>query len=433
MFWSWKFWRRLLPLVCVMVTAQALWGLGPAMACAGDVPPPASDRYFERAYGSRPTSTQLADLGRKIFMDPRLSASGAQSCASCHSPGNAYGPTNRLAVQLGGPHLKQQGVRSTPSLRYLHSPRNFTQHYVDVEDNNGQDAGPAGGRTWDGRVDLARDQALMPFLDPKEMANGDRGDLVARLRKAGYAQEFRDAFSETSGNVFDDVNAVIGWMSVALEYFEQSPADFHPFTSKYDAYLRGQVTLSAQEQRGLRWFNDKDKGNCASCHPSGVQKATGTFPIFTDFEYSAIGVPRNKALGENRNPVFFDLGLCGPFRTDLKDQPSYCGRFRAPSLRNVAARQSFFHNGVFHSLKEVLDFYVKRDLTPQRWYAKGPNGQVIKFDDLPAAYRKNVNTADAPFAPLPGHRPRLSDAQIQDVIAFLRTLSDADVVNARQN
>jgi cytochrome c peroxidase len=414
--------------------AMVLWSLwiGSVLACSGDVPPPPSDRFFAGAYEGRPTAQQLTELGRKIFLDPRLSASGQQSCASCHSPTHGYGPSNRLSVQLGGPHLNLTGARSTPSLRYLHSPRDFTEHYIDLEDNNGQNAGPAGGRTWDGRVNLARDQALMPFLDPNEMANGDRSDIIARMRGSAYADEFRQAFSAPGQDVFEDVNAALGWLTVAIEYFEQSPADFHPFTSKYDAHLRGEVKLSAQEERGLRWFNEAHKGNCASCHPSAVSKVTGTPPIFTDFEFSALGAPRNHNIPDNRDPTFFDLGLCGPFRTDMRDHPEYCGRFRAPSLRNVAARQSFFHNGVFHSLKEVLDFYVTRDTTPQRWYAKSPSGQVRKFDDLPTAYRRNLKV-DAPFSPLPGNRPRLSEAEIRDIIAFLRTLSDQDVVNARQN
>lgn len=411
-------------LLRIAALVLGLWGMPQPQACVGDAPPPPSDRFFPLAYGTAPSENQLRELGRKLFFDPTLSASGKQSCASCHSPAHAYGPPNALAIQPGGPHLDRLGVRSTPSLRYLHTPRPFTEHYIDLADHHGQDSGPAGGRTWDGRVNLARDQALMPLLDPVEMANADRGDLVARLRHAPYADDFLRAFSPPGGNVFDNVDMTLGWLSMAIEYFEQSPDDFHPFTSKYDAHLRGHVKLSASEQRGLRLFNDKNKGNCASCHPSTRDTTVpGSLPIFTDFEFSALGVPRNQHTPANADPAFYDMGLCGPFRTDLQDKPHYCGRFRTPSLRNVGTRHAFFHNGSLHSLEDVLRFYVTRDLTPQRWYGRDQRGRVVRFNDLPPAYRGNVSQ-DIPFKPLPGGQPRLSAADIKDVAAFLRTLSD---------
>lgn len=380
--------------------------------------------YFPLAYGDRPSKDQLATLGRKIFMDPSLSASGAMSCASCHSPDHAYGSPNGLMTQPGGKDMHRMGFRNAPSLRYLHSPIEFTEHFYELEVTGGQeDQGPTGGRTWDGRVNTGHDQALMPLLDANEMANKDALEVANRLRKASYAEEFRQAFSAPGQNVFDNPDAVLGWLSVAIEMFEQAPSEFHPFTSKYDAYLRDQVDLSPQEKRGLSLFNDIKKGNCASCHPGRMRNPSNSFPIFSDFGYAALGVPRNKDIAANQDPNFYDLGLCGPLRADLKSKTEYCGRFRAPSLRNVARRHSYFHNGVFHSLKQVLDFYVTRDITPQKWYAKAADGQVIKFDDLPPAYRKNVTT-DPPFAPLPGNKPRLTPAEMDDVIAFLKTLSD---------
>jgi cytochrome c peroxidase len=92
-------------------------------------------------------------------------------------------------------------------------------------------------------------------------------------------------------------------------------------------------------------------------------------------------------------------------------------------LRNVAARKSYFHNGVFHSLKEVMDFYVTREITPRKWYGKRSDGKVMKYDDLPEQYHRNVNQ-EAPFAPLKGNKPRLTTIEIEEVIAFLNTLTD---------
>jgi cytochrome c peroxidase len=164
---------------------------------------------------------------------------------------------------------------------------------------------------------------------------------------------------------------------------------------------------------------------CASCHPS-APTPDGAFPLFTDFGFVALGVPRHRALPANADPARHDLGLCGPLRTDFIGRADYCGLFRTPSLRNVAVRHAFFHNGVFHTLEDVMRFYVQRDLDPARFY--GPGG---RFDDLPPRWRINVNT-EPPFDRRPGDAPALSEAEIADVIAFLRTLTDADVAAANR-
>jgi cytochrome c peroxidase len=208
---------------------------------------------------------------------------------------------------------------------------------------------------------------------------------------------------------------------LALEVFQQTPAEFYPFTSKYDAVLRGEAKLSTQEARGLRVFNDAKKGNCASCHPSEIKE--GAFPQFSDWGFIALGVPRNQALAVNRNPAFHDLGLCGPARKDVANRPDYCGLFRTPSLRNVATRQAFFHNGIFHRLEDVLDFYATRDTDPKRWYGDTGAGRKGTFNDLPAAYQGNVNV-EAPFGGKPGEMPLLTAADRRDIIAFLKTLTD---------
>jgi cytochrome c peroxidase len=110
-------------------------------------------------------------------------------------------------------------------------------------------------------------------------------------------------------------------------------------------------------------------------------------------------------------------------RSDLADRKDYCGLFRTPSLRNAATRRVFFHNGVFHRLEDVVRFYAERDTRPQKWYPRGANGVTLKFDDLPAQYRDNVDT-QAPFDRRLGDQPALSEADIKDVVAFLNTLTD---------
>jgi len=102
----------------------------------------------------------------------------------------------------------------------------------------------------------------------------------------------------------------------------------------------------------------------------------------------------------------------------------YCGLFKTPSLRNAATRQVFFHNGVFTSLKDVVRFYVERETHPENWYPRDAHGAVIKYDDLPAAHRANIDIVDAPFDRKPGDAPALTDAEIDDVVAFMKTLTD---------
>jgi cytochrome c peroxidase len=219
--------------------------------------------------------------------------------------------------------------------------------------------------------------------------------------------------------VFSDPALVFKGVLLALETFQQTPEAFYPYTSKYDAYLRREAALSAQEARGLDAFNDPAKGNCARCHPSAIRE--GAFPQFTDFGYAALGVPRNMALPANADPRYHDLGLCGPLRTDLKEAQAYCGLFRTPSLRNAALKRSYFHNGVLHRLEDVVRFYAERDTAPQKWYSA--RAGVARFDDLPAKYWSNLDS-QPPLDRHRGDKPALNDAEIRDIVAFLKTLTD---------
>jgi cytochrome c peroxidase len=372
-------------------------------------------------YGVRPDVATLTALGRAIFFDKSLSASGRVSCASCHDPAHAYGPPNAASVQPSGATGRAEGFRATPSLRYLQSVPPFEEHHFDSEGDDSVDTGPTGGYTWDGRVASTHDQARLPMLSSSEMGNTDETQVIAKLARSTYAAQFREAFGS---DVFQRDDMAFSAALMALEVFQETPELFYPYSSRYDAMLRGRATLTAQESRGLSLFESPTKGNCASCHISTVT-ADGAFPLFTDFGHVAIGVPRNKLIGANSDPRFFDLGLCGPLRSDLSNNASYCGRFRTPSLRNVAVRRSFFHNGVMHSLTEVVGFYALRDSDPQRWYGRSANGSARHFDDLPSRYLGNVNM-DPPFGGSAGAQPALSNQDIADIVAFLKTLTDAD-------
>src|ERR1700712_1833670 len=196
---------------------------------------------------------QMTSVGEKMFLDPSLSGSGKLACASCDSPDRAFGPPNALSVQLGGSDMRRPGFRAVPSLRYLQSVPQFTQHFHDSDDEGDEsvDAGPTGGLTWDGRVDHGADQARIPLLSSFEMGSTP-AKVAAAVKSAPYADDFRRAFG---ANVFDSADKTFAAVLRALEAFEQEPQKFYPYTSKFDAYLAGRTKLTDAELHGLELFN----------------------------------------------------------------------------------------------------------------------------------------------------------------------------------
>lgn len=353
-----------------------------------------------------------AALGEKIFADASLSVSGRMSCATCHDPkfGHA-GPPGPTIVPSGGANLDVPGFRAPPSLRYLSTTPAFFF---------ASDGTPTGGFDRDGRANSLIDQAQRPFLAAHEMANASAADVVAKLKLAPYASEFTSVFG---AGILDDPDAAFDRMRFALARYQIEDSDFHSFDSKYDLFLAGKVMLTDRELQGLALFNNPQKGNCAACHPSG-RGADGSPPLFTDFTYDNLGVPRNASIPANSDPSYFDLGLCGPFRTDLATRSDLCGAFKVSSLRNVATRSHIFHNGRFTTLKDALGFYVRRDTNPEEWYPLNADGTAAKFNDLPPPNRVNVNVTEVPYNRKLGAAPALSPDEIDLVIEFLNTLTD---------
>jgi cytochrome c peroxidase len=336
------------------------------------------------------------------------------ACSTCHDPANAFAaPAGSPAVPRGGPGLNVAGFRNAPSLKYL------TQNPAFFFDDEGT---PTGGFDRDGRADTLATQARRPFLSAHEMANDSVADVVAKLSHASYASDFRALFGQ---DIFANPEVAFDRAVLALQKYQQEETSaFAPYTSKYDAFLAGRTLFSGQELRGLALYNDPQKGNCAGCHPSS-RRPGGAPPLFTDFTYDNLGVPRNPEIPANADPNYFDLGICGPDRTDVvMKHPELCGAFKVPTLRNVALTAPYFHNGRFADLRNVLRFYVRRDTNPEDFYPLDPGGQPLKFNDLPPEYQANVNTTEVPYDRHPGDIPALSDSDIEDVIAFLNTLTD---------
>ena len=366
-----------------------------------------------------------AQVGRRLFFDRSLSGSGKVACATCHDPGHAYAPANGLAVQPGGSGMTEAGTRAAPSLRY----QEYTPPYADILDNPDgiSPPGPGGGFMADGRAATLAAQAGIPLLAANEMANGRPADVVERIAKSAYADEFRQTFG---ADILGNSELAFTRAGEALQAFQMEDDSFHPYSSKYDLYASNKIggSLTPAEQRGLAVYNDPLRGNCAACHFSGAG-LHGSVRLFTDFSYAAIGVPRNPDIPANRDPGHFDLGVCGRADHPLPASARYCGLFKTPTLRNVATRGVFFHNGQLKSLRDVIRFYNTRDTAPEDWYPV-VNGVVQKFNDLPPEYRGNIDT-QAPLDGRPhGSKPAMSEQDMNDLEAFLRTLTDADATPA---
>ncbi|MFM0512743.1 cytochrome-c peroxidase [Paraburkholderia sp. RL17-373-BIF-A] len=468
---------RTLSLALICSVSVVLAACGGGSSSSSDASSPSSGASAPAAS----TLSQKAQLGQTIFFDKSLSSNKNMACASCHSPAYAYGPPNSLSVQLGSdPSLS--GVRAVPSLRY----KAMTPPYDDNAANPDgvtQNA-PGGGFMLDGRATTLATQPAFPLLNPIEMNNSSPDVVVKAVQSGPYAARFQQVYGQ---GVFGNTMAAFNDIGDALQQFQIEEPSFETYTSKFDLYIGNKLggTLTAAETRGLKLFNDTTNGaGCAACHYVGAN-FQGSVGLMTDFTYQAIGAPRNDAsipnntdpIPANTNASFVDMGLCGPYATihipgsatsgagpdsftGVNVPDPYCGRFKVPTLRNVATRSVFFHNGVFHSLVQVINFYNTRDTNPEYWYpstggdssnqvqnpsfalfptaASGATAQ--SFNDLPAAYQGNIDeeppmgqgqtdaggtTAADGAKPRPIHStPQLTQQDIADLVCFLNTLTD---------
>jgi len=366
--------------------------------------------------------TRLENLGSQIFKDRALSEPRGTSCNDCHMASSGFAGNNgsRIGVAQGSTP-RSIGGRNAMSNAYISFTPKF--HFRVT----GEDIDPVGGLFWDGRSDAAELQALDPLLNPLELNNKDIPSVVRKIAAAPYAQMFKDEFGS---QIFNNPSLAFAKIGVAIAAFEKS-SSLQPFNSKYDQFIQGKSRLTVQESNGMKVFMDVNKGNCASCHLMNPNSSKPSDSLFTDFAFYATGIPRNMAIPRNANPSFFDLGLCGPDRAkpaltsnvphDVSIE-QFCGTFRMTSLRNTAERKAWMHNGFFKDLRDVVSFYATRNSDPKRWY--GPKGVP---NDLPTAYLGNIISDRVPFNRPASAGPALTEREIDDVVAFLKTLSDAPV------
>lgn len=327
---------------------------------------------------SQPTQRQeLSTLGRKIFFDTTLSSPEGVSCATCHSPNSAFSDPSHGQVSHGALQ-GTKGTRNAPSIMYSAFTPRF--HYSDDHGDY------IGGQFWDGRAGDQEEQARQPFFGHVEMNLASTEDLRARIATAPYAADFTALFGEQT--LTDPEQTVIA-VTQAIAAFEHS-SETRPFSSKYDAWVAGKANLTPQEQRGLRIFNAPNKGNCAACHPSEGRGESADHALFTDFTYDNVGLP---STSHARN----DIGLAG-----VTGRDSDTGRFKVPSLRNVAVTAPYFHNGAIATLKDAVHFYNVRDVDPSIPSPEFP--QTMNVVELGAL--------------------GLTDQEEDDLVAFLGTLTD---------
>jgi cytochrome c peroxidase len=345
----------------------------------------------------------LATLGQALYFDTSLSKNRTQSCATCHTPdaGFADARSNRSNGAFStGDDGYSLGDRNAPSAAYAAFSPPFHR------DSKGRFIG---GQFWDGRATDLAGQAGGPPLNPIEMGMPDMASVIARIRENDqYEQAFRRFFGE---QVFDDPAQAYQGMTQSIAAFEKSP-ELSPFDSKYDRYLRGEYQLNAQEELGMSLFFSRQFTNCNQCHqlkaiPEAAQET------FTDYSYHNIGVPTNR-IGRMANGAPLDhqdLGLAG---NPAVQDPSQAGKFKVPTLRNVAVTAPYMHNGVFQDLRTVVLFYNKYNSKSAKRQINPETGTQWAAPEVP----DNLSLTELRSG------PALDDRRIDALIAFLKTLTD---------
>jgi len=373
------------------------------------------------ALGCTPALAQLTPIeqvGKNLLFDSQLSTPPGQSCAACHSPETGFtGPDGVInagpAVYSGAIHTRF-GNRKPPTAAY--GGESPVLYYDAVEGLW------IGGMFWDGRAtgwtlgDPLAEQAMGPFLNPLEQNNPQIRLVVSRVAKSSYAALFEQVWGPGSLDFKKDVYGSYERIARSIAAYERS-SEVNPYTSKYDYYLKGQATLTEQEARGLALF--EGKAMCSACHIS-QPGATGSPPLFTDFTYDNIGMPKNPmnpfyAAPPSVNPDgadWVDPGLGGFLMRAGYAADVYLaewGKHKVPTLRNVDQRpypgfvKAFGHNGFFKSLEEIVRFYNTRDVAGAGW--------------PPPEVPMNVNTDEL------GNLGLTADEEA-DLVAFMKTLSD---------
>ncbi len=347
--------------------------------------------------------SKMVDLGASLFFDVNLSLQRTQSCATCHDPARAFTDWRDsgigAAASLGG-DLSSLGNRNAPTISYAaYSPDFHLNEEGEYE----------GGQFWDGREANLAGQAGGPPLNPIEMGFPDKAAVIARLLESDvYENAFKDLFGPY---IFNDIDAAYAAMTQSIAAYEQTDF-FSPFDSKYDRYLQGEYELSRQEELGMALFFSEQFTNCNECHQlSALPGAEGE--IFTSFTYDNIGVPPNLALRavNGVSPDHVDYGLLD---NPQVSGPSEAGKFKVPTLRNVAITAPYMHNGVFQDLETVIRFYDKYNNRSDSAQINPETGEPWGEPEV----AENIALEELEAA------PALDQRRIDALVAFMKMLTD---------
>ncbi|KZD06934.1 MAG: methylamine utilization protein MauG [Thalassospira sp.] len=401
--------RGFLHLGCAFATTMLMIGAGgvgitSAKAQNGLGAPNSSATLLAELASNTSSFADKAALGEALYFDTNLSKNRTQACASCHEPTTGFRDP-RSEIAHGAYSLGDDGAslgdRNAPMAAYAKFAPDF--HFK-------EDGTPVGGQFWDGRAKDLAEQAGGPPLNPVEMGMPDKATVVARLQEdEDYVESFKSLFGD---DVWSDTDRAYAAMTDAIAAFERTD-QFAPFDSKYDRFLRGEYKMTQQEELGRVLFFSQQFTNCNVCHQL-KSSPTAEGETFTNYEYHNIGVPRNVAvrLENAKDPDFTDNGLLD---NPAIDDPAHKGKYKTPSLRNVAVTGPYMHNGVFSDLRTVIKFYNKYNSRAKSAQLNPETKQPWGDAEVPETISlKELEQGDA-----------LDTKRIDALVAFLKTLTDA--------
>lgn len=343
-------------------------------------------------------SLSKEELGQVLFFDKNLSNNRTQACATCHNPESGFVDNRDNGVKKMasmGDNNKSIGDREAPTASYAKFSPAF--HFDEKKQKY------IGGQFWDGRAATLEEQAGGPPLNPDEMGMISKKEVVNRIKENDlYVNSFKKLFGK---DILENEEKAYVALTQVIAAFEKTD-EFSPFDSKYDRYLKGEYDLTPTEDLGKSLFFSNNNNSCSTCHVLKGEDKEGE--TFTNYEFHNIGVPANQTLRAKNGAKDLDKGLLNnPTVTDEAQR----GKYKVPTLRNVAVTAPYMHNGVFTDLRTVIEFYDKYNNKDRTI-----NPETGKVWDEPEV-KETISTKEL-------KAKELTDRKVDALVAFLKLLTD---------